>query len=192
MEDNNVGNGLDDPGKDLDKKTPQLFGRSVYLVAAAALLLVVVAFGIYTGVVLTNRSADGEAAAAEATGGAAAGEEVTATAEVLPQLRRDNNQDETATSVEGPFTDPFAAPMLLTGIVIGGRGGAMAIIESGDASYIVAVGDYVDDLWAVLQIAGEMVVLRAGDQEVRLFLNQPQVTVPLQRDLRDEATEEGA
>jgi len=64
----------------------------------------------------------------------------------------------------------------LTGVVIGGRGGSMAIIESGGSSFIVTEGDYVDDLWAVIHIKRGMAVLRAYDQEVSLYLDQPAVT----------------
>jgi hypothetical protein len=89
--------------------------------------------------------------------------------------------------------DPFTDPMKLTGVVVGGRGGAMAIIESSGTAYIVAVGDYVDDLWAVREITSDMVVMRAYNQEVSLFLDQPPITRTLDGGLfEEEDQEEGA
>jgi hypothetical protein len=87
------------------------------------------------------------------------------------------------------YFDPFAAPIKLTGVVIGGFGGPMAIIESGGSSFIVKVGDYVDDLWAVLEIKREMVVLQAYNQEISLFFDQPPLTRMLDVSIGDEGQE---
>ncbi|MFO8192710.1 MAG: hypothetical protein R6U08_08100 [Bacillota bacterium] len=95
--------------------------------------------------------------------------EVDDTAVVLPQKVR----FEEGGSATGSMIDPFVGPMKLTGIATGGYGGSMAIVESSGTSYIVTVGDYVDDLWAVYEITHERVVLRVHDQEVSLFFDQP-------------------
>jgi len=85
-------------------------------------------------------------------------------------------------------------PMILTGVVTGGRGGNMAIIESGGASYIVSEGDYVNDFWVVRRVYREMVVLRAHDREVSLYFDQPPATRTLDLEhIEDEGDfEEGA
>ena len=109
-------------------------------------------------------------------------------AEVLPQQRRNDGSMQEGTWIPvSPYIDPFADPIKLTGIATGGAGWSMAIIESGGSSYIVSVGDYVDDLWAVLDIKSEQVILRAYNQEITLFLDQP----PLTRTLNEDVGEEG-
>lgn len=111
-------------------------------------------------------------------------------AEVLPQQRRSDGTMEDGTWVHvNQYFDPFAEPIKLTGVAIGGSGGPMAIIESGGSSFIVKVGDYVDDLWAVLEIKREMVILRAYNQEISLFLDQPPLTRTLDVGLSDEGQE---
>lgn len=111
-------------------------------------------------------------------------------AEVLPQQRRSDGTMEDGTWVPvNQYFDPFAEPIKLTGVAIGGSGGPMAIIESGGSSFIVKVGDYVDDLWAVLEIKREMVILRAYNQEISLFLDQPPLTRTLDVGLSDEGQE---
>lgn len=140
---------------------------------AGFLLLLALAGGVYAILVLRN----GSAAAPPAENnreGVETGEQAVESAEVLPQQRReDEASDSAGRSFFEPVQDPFADPMRLSGIVHGGRGGSMAIIESGGTSYIVSEGDYVDDIWAVREIGGGRVVLRAYTQEVSLFLDQP-------------------
>jgi|GEM_PF-1483788 len=123
------------------------------------------------------------------TGGDQAADTVLV-AEVLPQPIRSDGTIEDGTWVPvNQYLDPFAEPIKLTGVAIGGTGGPMAIIESGGSSFIVKVGDYVDDLWAVLEIKRETVILRAYNQEVSLFLDQPPITRTLDVDLSDEDQE---
>ena len=111
-------------------------------------------------------------------------------AEVLPQQRRSDGTMEDGTWVPvNQYFDPFAEPIKLTGVAIGGSGGPMAIIESGGSSFIVKVGDYVDDLWAVLEIKRETVILRAYNQEVSLFLDQPPITRTLDVGVENEGQE---
>ena len=111
-------------------------------------------------------------------------------AEVLPQQRRSDGSMEDGTWIPvNQYFDPFAEPIKLTGVAIGGTGGPMAIIESGGSSFIVKVGDYVDDLWAVIEIKRETAVLRAYNQEVRLFLDQPPLTRTLDLNMGDEGQE---
>jgi len=112
-------------------------------------------------------------------------------AEVLPQQRRsDGTMEDDGTWIPiNQYFDPFAEPIKLTGVAIGGTGGPMAIIESGGSSFIVKVGDYVDDLWAVIEIKRETAVLRAYNQEISLFLDQPPLTRTLDLNMGDEGQE---
>lgn len=181
-----------DAGKDPDAKTPSLFRNKTFLIVAGSVLLVAMIGSIYSAVAL-NRRLEAEFVAVDnefaLTG--SVGQDVVGMAEVLPQQRRDN-YDESYGAAAGPIImDPFAEPMQLRGIAIGGLGGNMAIIESGGSAYIVSVGDYVDDLWAVTKIIRGSAVLRAHNQEVSLFFDQPPVTRSLEidpdRDENDEA-----
>ncbi len=91
--------------------------------------------------------------------------------------------------------DPFGGPLKLTGTMYSDRGGEMAIISSGGTSHIVTVGDYIDDLWAVLRISEDMVVLRSTDLEVSLYFDQPPTTRSVdyrdfENDLEDDLEEE--
>ncbi|MEW5785521.1 MAG: hypothetical protein AB1767_10690 [Bacillota bacterium] len=89
------------------------------------------------------------------------------TGEVLPQNIRDSaNADEAIWFAR----DPFAAPLKLTGVISGGWGDPIAIIESGSAAYIVSVGDIINEVWTVAQIVKDTVVLKAADREVKLQL----------------------
>ncbi|MCJ7806511.1 MAG: hypothetical protein MUP57_03050, partial [Clostridia bacterium] len=168
----------DDPGKALDFKPLQIFKNKRFVIIAGAILLLAVAGGIYSVVVLADRTtSESRIIEPDATGLAPGDSDAADLVEVLPQQRRDNeDSEEQSWTTFDPMMDPFAEPMKLTGVVIGGRGGTMAIVESSGSSYIVAVGDYVDDLWAVYQITRGMVVLRAHNQEVSLYLDQPPVT----------------
>jgi hypothetical protein len=171
-------NGVNDPGRDLDSKRPEFFKNKRFLIIAGVIILLAVTGALYSIVVLRDRTASENVLSEPDTIKADQGESAVAeVVEVLPQLRRNNIEgDQDSWVAFNPMSDPFAEPMKLTGVVIGGRGGSMAIIESGGSSYIVTEGDYVDDLWAVIQIKRGMAVLRAYNQEVSLYLDQPPVT----------------
>jgi hypothetical protein len=183
-------------GKIFNITVPEIFKNRLFIIIAGAILFIAVAGGVFSVYLLRDKvTADGSPARDNLTGAVSVPEEVSDVAEVLPQQRR-NTDDESSSDLWNSFeagVDPFTDPMRLTGVVIGGRGGAMAIIESSGTAYIVAVGDYVDDLWAVRQITRDMVVMRAYNQEVSLFLAQPPVTRTLDGGLdEDEDQEEGA
>ncbi len=165
------------------------------MVIAGVIILLAVTGSAYGVLALRNNLKAAAGADNQTLSGTAGNDSTVAdTAEVLPQQIRINITEEDENNWSGfePFVDPFADPMKLTGVVIGGRGGAMAIVESGGTSYIVAVGDYVDDIWAVLQITRDMVILRAHNQEVSLFFDQPPVTRSLDSYREVEDLEEGA
>jgi hypothetical protein len=149
--------------------------RQLYVIIIGVVVVLFIAAIIY-GIFYTNSNNVADQDLAEDTEEATANNEnvndseVDDTAVVLPQQVR---SDENGSATGSTMMDPFAGPMKLTGIATGGYGGAMAIIESSGTSYIVTVGDYVDDLWAVYEITHERVVLRVHDQEVSLFFDQP-------------------
>ncbi len=191
----------DDPGKDLDVKTPKilLFLQSnLFFVIAGIILLFAVAGSIYGVFFLGESAAEDRQTAEESAEGEAS--EGLQEAEILPQQRREDSDyqyeedgeylDEDAWDGFDASIDPFADPMKLTGTVTGGRGGAMAIIESSGTSYIVAEGDYVDDLWAVSEVGAEKAVLRAHDKEVTLYLDQPPETRPIGGAVDEDGQEE--
>ncbi len=183
-----------DPGRMLDYKTLEIFKNKRFLIIAGAILLLALAGGIYSVIILTDRTAsesiftEPDKTRSDPVESAAAD-----LVEVLPQQKRNYVlDDDRSWATFNPINDPFAEPMKLTGVVIGGRGGTMAIIESGGTSYIVSEGDYVDDLWAVLVIRRGTAVLRAYNQEVTLYLDQPPLTRSLDGDFGEDDQEEGA
>ena len=184
----------DDPGKALDFKTLQIFKNKRFLIIVGVILFLAVAGGIYSIIVFADRTAsESSIAEPDVTDSVPGDSEAADLVEVLPQQRRDNeDSEESSWIISEPMMDPFAEPMKLTGVVIGGRGGTMAIVESSGSSYIVAVGDYVDDLWAVYQFTRGRVVLRAHNKEVSLYLDQPPVTRSLDSNPDENDQEEGA
>jgi len=167
-----------DPGKILDYKLFQNFKNKRFLIIAVLILLIAVVGGIYSIFILAERTASETVLATpDQVGSVPVDLAAAEIVEVLPQQKRniENNYEQNRNNIN-PLMDPFAEPMRLTGVVIGGRGGAMAIIESNGISNIVSAGDYVDDLWAVYKIARGNVILRAYDLEVTLYLDQPPVT----------------
>lgn len=89
---------------------------------------------------------------------------------LLPETERPLGGEAAAAMTELP-RDPFAGPMALTGLVLGGRSGGLAIIESGDTAYIVKQEDRIAELWTVAEIGPDFVRLTNDeDQELRLEL----------------------
>ncbi len=164
--------------------------KQLLLIAGCVLALFVIGVAI---IILNGSQPDDNLRAIAETSGDLGSDKVADTvevAEVLPQQRRSDGTLEDGTWVPvNQYFDPFAEPIKLTGVAIGGLGGPMAIIESGGSSYIVKVGDYVDDLWAVLEIKRETVILRAYNQEINLFFDQPPLTRTLDVGVGDEGQE---
>jgi len=170
----------DDPDNKLGFKIPQIFYNRVFLIIAGSILFLALIGGLY-GLISRQESTQDDPAQTDRDDSAVEGFEDIDRAEVLPQQRRDNYNDDRendnqAWTMFDPTVDPFSDPMRLTGTVTGGRIGDMAIIESSGTSYIVARHDFVDDLWAVHEVRPDSVVLRAHYKEVTLFLDKPPVT----------------
>lgn len=193
----------DDPGKDLDYKPSKiidLIKNRLFIIIAGSVLVLAVVLSIYSIVILNNRTAaeaDADQETETLNSEVDNPEDVEGLAEVLPQQVR-SNDDESSDNGQGwtafgANVDPFSDPMKLTGVLYGGRGGPLAIIESSGTSYIVSEGDYVDDLWAVRSIVRDSVLLRAHNQEVRLYFDQAPETRSLdfETDQGEEEVEEG-
>lgn len=165
-------------GEKISKKLKELTNNRLFLIIAGVILIIALVGGISSVIILRANlpAADGrDDQAAAVIGGIDS--DIPETAQVLPQQQRINEDaDDQSWAVFQPFVDPFSGPMRLTGVVLGGRGGAMAIIESSGTSYLVSEGDYVDDLWAVRSIYHGLVILRAHNQEVSLFFDRPPET----------------
>ncbi|MGM0652964.1 MAG: hypothetical protein ACQES4_09340 [Bacillota bacterium] len=188
----------EDPGKDLDYRPSRILNivkSRLFIIIAGSLLVLAVILGIYSITILNNRTAsetnnDQEIEAVDPE--VVIAEDTEGTAEVLPQqVRSDDDSDNDPNEDQGgsafnPSVDPFSDPMKLTGVLYGSRGGPLAIIESSGTSYIVSEGDYIDDLWAVRSIVRDSVVLRAHNQEVKLFFDQAPEARSLELDSEQE------
>ncbi len=86
--------------------------------------------------------------------------------EILPQLERMER--------EGALQplDPFAAPPMLMGVLLGGGGEDIAIIEAGGNTYITRIGDRVAGLWQVREIHKDKAIIRMGEHETILHLGR--------------------
>ena len=180
---------LRNKGENVLEKVQELARNRMFLIVAGAMLSIALVGGVSSVLILRANSptADGESA----TGIGITDPDIPETAEVLPQQVRTSDvdhEDDTWAAFQ-PYMDPFSDPMKLTGVVFGGRGGAMAIIESSGTSFIVSEGDYVDDFWAVRSIFPDSVILRAHSQEVSLYFDQPPETRTIEP-LWDEDDEE--
>ncbi len=183
-------------GENILEKLQELARNRMFLIVAGAILAIALVGGISSILILRSNStavdSENDGVAAGISG---ADSDIPETAQVLPQnVRASEDAENDSWAAFQPFVDPFSDPMKLTGVVFGGRGGAMAIIESSGTSYIVSEGDYVDDLWAVRSILRNSVILRAHNQEVSLYFDQPPETRTLEPlwDEEEDDSEEGA
>ncbi len=175
------------------------FKNRLYTILAIAVLVVALAGGVYSIYLLRDQTAEENLSSADGfLIGTEETDNIVEVVEVLPQQKRnlENDSESSSWNAFEPVIDPFAGPMKLTGILLGGFNDSMAIIESSGMAYIVSVGDYIDDVWAVREIGREMVILRAHNLEVSLFLDQPPSTRTLDGDLdpgqEEDDPEEGA
>lgn len=86
--------------------------------------------------------------------------------EVLPQIERQEEEE----MMRPP--DPFAAPPILVGVLMGGVGENIAIIEAGGNRYIATEGNMVAGLWKVQEIHRDKAVIVLRDRETVLYLGR--------------------
>ncbi|MCW2277273.1 hypothetical protein [Heliophilum fasciatum] len=67
--------------------------------------------------------------------------------------------------------DPFSGAITLKGIIKGGDGNDVAIIENGKTSYVAALGAQVGNGWSVAEITANSVTLASDSQKIKLELN---------------------
>lgn len=67
--------------------------------------------------------------------------------------------------------DPFSRGMVLKGIITGGSGGNLAIIEAGNTVFVAGPGDEITGGWQVAQIKRSAVILKMGLHKLQLEFN---------------------
>lgn len=97
--------------------------------------------------------------------------------EVLPQTERTTGDDGTAISAKNSASDglvknPFDDPVRLTGVLIKEDGESVAILEAGAKTFIVKVGDTLENGMAVVNISLDSVLLDDYGNEIQLSLKQ--------------------
>lgn len=96
--------------------------------------------------------------------------------EILPQTQRTTTSVPKTTapssqSSQAVKSDPFSSgPITLKGVIMSDNENNVAIIENGDAAFIVKEGDMLLDYWKVEKIEKASVTLKTGEQELKLEL----------------------
>lgn len=91
--------------------------------------------------------------------------------DLLPQLERHTETPEDDKDIHGILPDPFSSSLTLVGILTSKFSeDNIAIIESGNSSYIVRHKDVVAGYWTVESIKSSSVLLRHDDKELLLEL----------------------
>jgi hypothetical protein len=136
------------------------------------LVLVIVVLIVYSnpGGIIPDKSVP---ASVEGTGAELQGNRV----DILPQTERsavEGTADSKGGSAGQPVkNDPFSGPLKLVGVVIGGGGKNMAVLESGGRSYVLQKGDVLDNGMSVESISEEEIRLKDGERQVSVKLEQP-------------------
>lgn len=92
----------------------------------------------------------------------------------LPQTKRTDD-------AKPELKDPFAGKVLLKGIITGGGGNNLAIIEVGNTSFIAGPGDELTGGLEVAEVREEQVILTKGDQKITLDMsgrNKTEISKP--------------
>ncbi|MDH7577821.1 MAG: hypothetical protein QHH75_08365 [Bacillota bacterium] len=147
------------PGPEPEEATARRRRNLIIGGAAAGLVLAVILTLYFT---LWRRPAEQPVAGTPATPQVSAATKEKYT--VLPDTER---QKETTAE---RLLDPFAGPMALRGIIRGGAGGDLAIIELRDTAYVAGPGATIAGTWKLKTIGRDYAVLTCGDQELRLEL----------------------
>jgi Tfp pilus assembly protein PilP len=95
--------------------------------------------------------------------------------ELLPVQKRDNevkNEDSQINTINenintekvkdnNVYLDPFAGPIKLNGVIVGGQGENAAIIKVGNSTYVVKKGDIVLNYWTVKTITKDFIIIES-------------------------------
>ncbi|MCL6638669.1 MAG: hypothetical protein K6T80_03175 [Firmicutes bacterium] len=144
----------------LVKDSLQSSEKRILIYIACGFLIVAVMMGVF----VAKRNGARSAAGAVSEKDKNAAQSLT----YLPDTKRDKGGQGVA---DLTFREPFAGAVVLKGILTGGGGKDLAIIEAGQTSYIVGKGDRVAGNWVVASISADAVVLTSGGQELRLEFN---------------------
>lgn len=140
-----------------DKKNRTYLILAGLLLAAALAVALALNMGVLTG-------ADDET-------GAAANPAAGNTASVLPETSRTQNsspRDPAEAQGSQRAIDPFAGPMTLKGILLGGGSSDLAIIQVGDTTYVVGKDMVLAETWTVSEINAKEVILTTQNETIRL------------------------
>lgn len=131
--------------------------------------LVVVMFGLGIGAVLAILNLSDTGRPGPTAGHPGPGSAPVQEYEFLPDTKRELDEEDDA-AVLARIRDPFSAPLALTGVVLGGRGADLAVIQAGGAAYVVTAGEPVAGVWTVAEIRPDSVLLTADGRELLLEL----------------------
>lgn len=92
-------------------------------------------------------------------------------AEILPKTERTDEGEQSSTSSTYIPKDPFMGPMVLSGIITGGQDRNLAIIKSGNTTYVAKQGDKILDYWTINEVTRDSTILVSGDRETNLKLS---------------------
>lgn len=92
------------------------------------------------------------------------------TAAILPETTRTNSAADTAAQAGEKTMDPFAGPMALKGIMLGGGASDLAIIEMGDTTFVAGKNTVIANTWTVSEINSKQVILTNENEKLRLEL----------------------
>jgi len=145
------------------------------LVVLLCILLVVIILAVVINVVLSGNDTDNQLANVTNPSDQPKGNGITTGsddyAEVLPQMERTAETTTDQAIETSGVPDPFLLPKELLGIIIGGGGEDLAIVGTGEGTYLVEEGQLVNDLWEVKEINDASVVLVLDDRQLVLKLN---------------------
>jgi len=147
----------------LSEKQKKFFSKNIiYLAAGGVLCIALIIF------IVLNTAPDEPADIAAAGKDGQTGENFT----YLPDLTRtiDGQKPAAEPAAQQP-RDPFAGGMALKGIITGGSGGDLAVIEAGNTAYILGVDATVAGEWTVKEINKDSVIMTSQEQELRLEFN---------------------
>lgn len=66
--------------------------------------------------------------------------------------------------------DPFSGGIVLRGVITGGEGGDLAVIEAGSTAYVASKGATIAGDWTVVEIRRNSVLLASANRELLLEL----------------------
>ncbi len=81
---------------------------------------------------------------------------------------QENIENEKISSDKG--IDPFIGPITLTGVIAGGKGSNVAILQIGNTTYVVSEGEVILDYWTVEEIENNFIILKAGENSHKVQL----------------------